>query len=178
MRNNFCVSSEALGLLLPLFVVLLLLGPGGELVESAGIVSFDKLNMTAYSNRNITVTCRAQLGQRDDLRGHKFTTEARMIFSLFKVPRHQLPVHQEQSFLHCHDPNRQDCYSVFNLDLSCVEDHKEMAEYVLDGNRAHRDYSLEAACQVDDNKICTYEWISRHNQFDCFELTTLAVRTG
>lgn len=171
MKN---ISYEAMCLLL-LFVVFLL---GPCWIEAGGIVNFSTTNMTAYSNRNITVTCRAQLGKRNDLRGHKFTVDARMIFSLFKVPRQQLPVHQEQSFLHCHDPNRQNCYSVFNVDLSCVEDHKDMADYVLDGNRVRKDYNLEAACQVDDSRLCTYEWVSRHNPFDCFDLTTIAVRTG
>nr|XP_046916638.1 uncharacterized protein LOC124497077 isoform X2 [Dermatophagoides farinae] len=147
------------------------------------IVRIEEKNITAYNNRNLTIFCHANIehsirnnnnnnndGQSLSLESLNFTTNARMVLTFMTKPRDKKPLHQMQSFLHCHDPYRKHCYSEFNLDLSCLED--QMTDKHLIKQRKH--YEVEAACQVDDVNICSSRWM-RSRPFDCFDLANVFV---
>lgn len=151
------------------------------------IVRIEEKNITAYNNRNLTIFCHANIehsirnnnnnnndGQSlSSLESLNFTTNARMVLTFMTKPRDKKPLHQMQSFLHCHDPYRKHCYSEFNLDLSCLED--QMTDKHLIKQRKH--YEVEAACQVDDVNICSSRWM-RSRPFDCFDLANVFVING
>ncbi|OTF77435.1 hypothetical protein BLA29_007147 [Euroglyphus maynei] len=141
------------------------------------IVRIDEKNITAYNNRNLTIFCSANIenfysNDNDNESLLNFTTDARMVLTFMNKPRDKKPLHQMQSFLHCHDPYRKQCYSVFNLDLSCLED--QMDKQLIQQRRQQQHYEVEAACQVDDVKICSARWM-RSRPFDCFDLANVFV---
>lgn len=137
--------------------------------EVGGLIQISEKNITAYSNRNLTIVCYANLNKRRDESLH-FTPNARMVLTFLTVPRTKKPLHQMQSFLHCNDPNRTDCLAEFNLDISCVEDQ-------LPKGYIKKVYFLEVACQVDDLEVCSVEWVSRQS-LDCYDLGQVKVVEG
>ncbi|KPM05709.1 hypothetical protein QR98_0041780 [Sarcoptes scabiei] len=142
---------------------------------SESIVYISDRNITAYNNRNLTIVCYANLTDRihsDKNQSLSFTTNARMVLTFLSKPRNKKPLHQMQSFLHCDDPNRTRCRSEFNLDVSCIEDQMDR-RFLLQ----HRQYRIEAACQVDDIEICSSRWI-RSNRYDCYDIGDLRVIKG
>ncbi|XP_075677552.1 uncharacterized protein LOC113792569 [Dermatophagoides pteronyssinus] len=133
------------------------------------IVRIEEKNITAYNNRNLTIFCHANIEHLNDNLSSNFTTNARVVLTFMNKPRGLKPLHQMQSFLHCHDPYRKHCYGQFDLDLSCLEDQ-------MDNNliKQQQNYEVEAACQVDDVNICSARWMLSR-PFDCFDMANVFV---
>lgn len=138
-----------------------------------GLVRISDRNITAFNNRNLTIVCSANLNHRAEMRGNRnFSSNARMVLTFMLIPRTRKFLHQMQSFLHCKDPGRIDCYTEFNFDIGCLEDQMDQ-NYIRRANT----YSVEVACQLDDTDLCSREWIALHPN-DCYDLGRVTIING
>ena len=141
--------------------------------DMRGLVSISSKKITAFNNRNLTIECHVDVNNRSfENEKPSFSLNGRMVLTFMTVPRELKPLHQIQSFLHCYDPNRTRCRAEFNFDLACLEDQMNQSYYYN-----HDSYIVEAACQVDDETVCSPKWTTRF-PFDCYDLGQIKVING
>lgn len=183
-RRVWRLSPQQLPLLLFTLLLFLMLTPQRGtcygLYDEAprGFVEISHKNFTAYNNRNLTITCKVNLKDRrsnaskNEAKAISFSTNSRMVLTFMTVPRTRIPLDQTQSFLHCHDPQRTNCWAEFNQDLSCLEE--KMNKTYFYGKKT---YFVEAVCQVDDKYVCNGEWLTRY-PLDCYDGGHINVTRG
>lgn len=178
------VSPQLLQLLLSTLVLFLMLTPQKGTCYSVydeapkGLVVISHKNFTAHNNRNLTIICKVNLKSRrneaskNEAKPISFSTSSRIVLTFMTVPRNRIPLDQTQSFLHCHDPQRTNCWAEFNLDLSCLEEKMSKSYYYN-----QKTYLVEAVCQVDDNYVCNTDWLKRYPH-DCWDTGHINVVRG
>ncbi|CAG2117332.1 unnamed protein product, partial [Medioppia subpectinata] len=132
---------------------------------SAGMtVTMSPTNQKVFDNSNITLVCIASANNHTG--NLSLSARARMFLVLLTIPRGG-QAHQVQGVLHC-DARRTRCESEFNLAVDCISDRINISK-PMD--------TLETACQLNDETICSNDWLQKHRD-DCVTLGKLTVIKG
>ena len=129
------------------------------------LVRMSEPAIKVFDNSNITVICTAEPSV-DSPANVSLSVRARMVLTFLQVPRGG-QMHQVHGTLHC-DPARTNCESEFNLAVECITARINISQ-PMD--------TLETACQLVDEQICSHQWLIKHRQ-DCVALGLVTIYKG
>ena len=134
-------------------------------MSASMLVLMSEPNIRVFDNGNITLTCSTKSATNDSTT-IGLSVRARMVLTFLQMPRGG-QIHQVHGTLHC-DPMRTKCESEFNIAVECITARINISQPVD---------TLESACQLVDDQVCSIEWLKQH-RYDCVALGTITVIKG
>lgn len=122
--------------------------------------------INVYDNSNLSIICStfASTPQHHDMTA--LSLRARIALTFLSIPRGG-QMHQINGHLEC-DATRSKCSAAFNVPVACITDRIQVQQPID---------TVESACQLVDDHICSPQWISKHPK-DCYDLGSVTIIKG